>query len=288
MASGPVNAGTGYDSLPGAGPLDRRYAEPSLVNGRPSSDWVHFIALLLAAGADLAAFYQIIAGIMPDLTWWLAALIVSGFTASALYLSHAAGTLLRDAITQRQTSKWVLFLFSLIAWVVLGTVALYVRWLSGTTGSDTSKISIGGGTTDTSDPMVHPKAVLFGALYLATGIVALIGAYLTRNPALSGYLKGLRSYRDNAEEAALAASGYAGARQATARYRGEAERIKQLCEQELEERAGFANELKQYARAVMAAHKQDAPTTDGLFPPPAPDYPPDFVTSSAVSRPMVR
>ena len=72
------------------------FRDGTLLAGRPRSTYLHVLALLLAAGADMGAFVQVVELVLPDQDWldWL---VVSGLTAVVLYLAHMIGVMLREA-----------------------------------------------------------------------------------------------------------------------------------------------------------------------------------------------
>src|SRR5262245_29475324 len=85
-------------------------AAPSRMSGL-----LYYGVLLVAAGIDIATFYQVLALVMrnvPDEIVWLG---VVGFTVTALALAHTIGVRVRDRIDRGKRSlssgsAWLLFI----------------------------------------------------------------------------------------------------------------------------------------------------------------------------------
>lgn len=169
-------------------PAASRVGELDLLVGRPIGHQMHLLALAVAGAADLAAFYTVISTILPDfsIAVWC---VVLGVSAMAVMLSHFAGTAFRDGYEGHLPAGRLLGSIALLAWLGLGLGATYVRWVA---GRDESLSGI--------DPaLAAPTSLMLLALYLATGTVATVGAYITHNRMLSvGFLGDSAQYRDPA------------------------------------------------------------------------------------------
>ena len=121
-----------------------RWGEPgfrdgTLLAGRPRTAYLHVLALVLAAFADVGAFVQIVELAMPLQQDWVIWLVVTGLTAVVLYIAHTVGVMLREARAGEGSSgglggrlaawlgrRFAAFLCTLI-WLALGLMAFWVR-----------------------------------------------------------------------------------------------------------------------------------------------------------------
>jgi hypothetical protein len=122
--------------------------------------------------------------------------------------------------------------------------------------------------TGSDNPLL--AALLFLALYLATGTVAAIAGYLRHNTAAKQYRATLRSRADAAKSAATTIADLTLAQQTKVALDEERRRRAEGWEKAQEEWHAIARRLKQEARLRLAAAAQDPSTTDAYFvPPPA-------------------
>jgi hypothetical protein len=221
----------------------------------------YFIALLVTAGADLAVFDQVVSLVLGMLQPWVVWLTVAGFTAGSLALAHFIGRLLRDQAggdgPGGRTAVWLL----VIPWLLLGVVAFAVRWLVAEDQGSVSTTAVGG-----TDPRIVQLsgAIMFLALYLASGAVAGFGEYLTRNPYRARYRTALRRYHRSLRRLRRSQPRYERTLSALQLHtRGRArERLNHQAAVDLQ--LAFADELKRHAAFLMAAHLQDPAATDGM------------------------
>jgi hypothetical protein len=251
------------------------FRDPSLLGGRPRSTYLHLLALVLAAGADIGAFVQVVELVLP-VSPWAIFLVVAGLTAVVLYIAHMTGVILRDARAKPAgAGGWGAWLrrivvgICLVAWGALGYLAWWVRTtvpLVQTSQFSTGTLGTGStGSTATPDQYTHQSAFLFLGLYAATGIVAAVGAYVTHNPYRGRYVAALRRYRKATERAAATAHqlGRAEAsyqRQATA-LRNAGDTLKSAQALDL----AFTEQLKQGVRLQIAGMARDPAVTDAIF-----------------------
>jgi hypothetical protein len=245
------------------------YADPALVAGRPRGQWLYLAALALAAGADLAAFQQVVALVMRNQAEWLVWLLVLGFTAAALALAHYTGAFWRGTRVGEATAGRLHAALCFGLWLGLGlaafTIRLLIRYDSGSIGSfqlDGTQVG-----ERTSTATVLASALLFLSLYLAAGAVATIGAYLTHNPLLAGYTQALRMHRRAVRRLARSAPSHERARRVLDRHLAEQQRDHDARQAARAERFAVADELKRYAEVLIAAHLQDPAATDGVTRP---------------------
>lgn len=287
-----------------------RWGEPgfrdgTLLAGRPRGTYLHIVALLLAAGADLGAFVQVVELVLPDQDWldWL---VVSGLTAVALYIAHMIGVMLREARAAQPgdggiaglSGGWLGRRFGTfvcaVVWLALGLMAFWVRLTvplpgtvqigggggigsggigSGGIGSGGSGIGSGGigggsatsGTTANSHTL--QSAALFLSLYLATGLVAAVGAYFAHNPYRGRYAAAIRAYRKASERAAASAYQLGQAVAAYEHQRAEIEASQQVLAEATSQDKAFTERLKQSVRIEIAGLARDPAVTDAIFEP---------------------
>jgi hypothetical protein len=258
------------------GPRDRRrfapwggpgHSDPTLIAGRPKIVYLHIIALCLAAGADIGAFFQIVELVLPQQSPLLVLIVVLGFTGTVLYVAHACGVLFRD---RRAGARWVsriMLLVCVLIWLGLGAAALEVRLHVLATSSGQVVIGLGA-TQPSSGPSASTRyeaAILFFALYTATGLVAGVGAYLSHNPLRDSYAAATRAYRKASEQ--LAATAFqAGAAEASCNaHRAELAAAARTLQYAIQARMALAEKLKQFARVLVAQRLKDPAVTDAIF-----------------------
>ena len=84
------------------------------------SDHLHIVVLILAAGADMGAFYQVIARAMGDSSEFFVFLVLIGFTATVLYLGHVIGLTLRNHKAKYDTASLAAVAFCVFVLAGLG------------------------------------------------------------------------------------------------------------------------------------------------------------------------
>lgn len=255
------------------------FRDPTLLGGRPRGAYLHLLALVLAAGADIGAFVQVVELVLTTQSDWAIYLVVAGLTAVVLYIAHMTGAMLRDARAKPTgTGKWGSRLqtwlgrrlvagICVLAWGGLGFLAWWVR--TTVPLSVIGSVSVGtigtGGTTTTQDPYVHQSAFLFLGLYIATGIVAAVGAYFTHNPYRGRYVAAVRGYRKAAERAAASANQLG---RAVASYQRQATELQNANNVLADAKAldlAFTEQLKQSVRLQIAGMAKDPAVTDAIF-----------------------
>jgi hypothetical protein len=237
------------------------------------SGLLYYAVLTVAAGIDIATFYQVLALVMrnvPDEVVWLG---VVGFTVTALALAHTMGVRARERVDEGKqvlgsSSIWLLFSI----WLFVGLTAFVVRLTAAppaVTGG-TTIIEEGQPVVSSSAPAEDPllAALLFLALYCATGTLASVAGYLRHNSAAKRYALTLRNRSDVARVAAASAADLALARQTLAALEEERRRREEGWVKAQEEWQAIARRLKQEARLRLAAAAQNPSVTDAYFEPP--------------------
>lgn len=257
------------------------FRDATLLGGRPRSIYVHAVALVIAIGADIGAFSQVVERAMPDSSPLMVYLVVGGLAAVVLYIAHMVGVMLRDAkathprdaALRKRLLTWlgsrVAPAVCAAAWGSLGYLAYWVR----TTVPPPASPVVGGGVVGggtapaatTTDPYVTQAALLFLGLYAATGIVAALGAYFTHNPYRGKYVAALRAYRKAAEQAAASANQLGRAEASYQRQVTELRNAPQLLSETQALDKAFTEQLKQTVRLLIAGMAKDPAITDAIF-----------------------
>jgi hypothetical protein len=283
---------------------DRGFRDGTLLAGRPRSAYLHAFALLLAAGADVGAFVQVVELVLPSQDWviWL---VVSGLTSVVLYIAHMVGVMIREAKADHSTGgglagrmgawlgrRFAAFVCTAI-WLAVGLMVFWVRYTvplpgtaqlggggigSGGIGSGgIGSGGIGSGSTSVASTSSHllQAAAIFLGLYLATGIVAAVGAYFTHNPYRGRYAAAIRAYRKASERAAASAYQLGMALAVRDRQQAEIDAAAHVLAEAQVQNNAFAQQLKQSARIEIASVAKDPAVTDAIFEPDQSPYQPD-------------
>jgi hypothetical protein len=244
------------------------YADASLVAGQPAGRYVHALAFTLAAGADAAALWQVMQLLLDRSPEWLSALVVAGLTAAVLYLAHMTGALVRDQVAAVRWVRPVKAWLCSAIWGALGLICFWVRLLvipevpvaDGAFGPAQKSATV----PAARDTAVE-NAIVFLGLYVGAGVVAAVGAYVTRNPLAAAYRAAGRAHRRAARRARASAAAF---RKADARWRAQvAARVNaaRILQYRVHDCWTFATELKQHARLVIAQGAQDPAFTDAVL-----------------------
>ncbi len=263
-------AGHGTDLTDGAAADAGVYGNAVLLAGRSRGAYLQLPVLLLAASADVGAFLQVIELVMRRQSQRVVLMVVVGFTATVLCLAHLAGSFLRGRAVGERSGRHLAAWTCLAVWVGLGLVAFWVRLVVRSeplTGAvpDFSADALPATAAEPDLSSVLPSAALFLALYLATGVVAAVGGYLTSNPVRVAYVRALRAYRRATEQAAASAGAYTGAAAYQRMQLVAGQNAATARDVEQQRRRAFAEDLKQYARVLVAQRAQDPAVTDALF-----------------------
>jgi hypothetical protein len=269
-----------------AGPPDFGYAGAAEVAGRPITEIVYWLALALAAGADVAAFHQVVSLVLRNQGDSLIWLMVVGLTAIALTLAHFAGRVARDITAKRGTASWKQFFACAIPWVALGIAAFAIRLIvaDASVGTTVDGTTVGGG--DIGRPARQASAaVLFLALYVGSGAVAAFGEFLNRNPLRSEYRRALRAHDKALTRLSRSQPPYELAVQVYRQHARSRAREEANWQAAREQRLAQADELKRYAAVLIAAHLQDPSVTDAMtLPDRRPIAGPDGPTPAGGTR----
>jgi hypothetical protein len=246
------------------------HADPTMLAGRPRGSYIYLLALLAAAAADIAAFYQVIQLVLGDLTTAWVIVLVIGFTGTALATAHFTGIMLRDRKAGAKWTQVFLIVIAAVAWAALGGLAFWVRLKSsaGTGGTalnlSVTKSSAGSGSV--ADPQgTAPAAAMFAGLYAATGTIALVGGYLIHNPLRAAFTQAVREHRLAAERHALSGRRLRLAEVEREFFAGQITATERVRDEAVLARLALAAELKQRARLELAKRLRDASATDAFL-----------------------
>jgi hypothetical protein len=259
------------------------FRDGALLGGRPVGTYAHALALIIAAGADIGAFTQVVELALPNQSNWVVYLVVGGLTSVVLYIAHMIGVMLRHAKAQHtqgtgrglRVGSWLAMRTAIVGcsavWVALGLLAYWVRKTvplvqtatigGGGIGSGT----VGGGAATGTGNYTPQSAAIFLGLYLATGIVAAVGAFFTHNPYRSRYTAALRGYRKASDRAAASVYQFLQADAAYLRQRSELDAAKLIFDQAVAQERAFSEQLKQSIRLQIARMAGDPAVTDAIF-----------------------
>ena len=171
-----------------------------LIN-RSREDYLSLVIIVLAIGGDIAAFYVVLARVFRG-SPLLILLGTVGFAAAAVGLAHLVGQGLARRRCGDPRASVSLTVASGLVWLILGAAAFVTRLLT------PSGSSAGGGWGVLRGrvrvvlrrwlrlgwlrrlrrhvlghrPLAALPAVLFGALFLASGVAAMVATFLSFNP----------------------------------------------------------------------------------------------------------
>jgi hypothetical protein len=241
------------------------YQRSSELGSRPKSEYIYLLALLIAAGADGAAFHQVVSLVMRTESDWMIGMLVAGLTVISLMLAHLGGRMARDTAAAKGKLTWRDVLICGIPWALLGIAAVIVR-LKINPHSGGLQLNPGAAGKDEGTDKIA-AALLFLVLYAASGMVAGVGEFLTRNPLRTAYRGAVKTMRKAQRKLAKSQPAYqrslAVREVHLASFR---EDLKVLLNAK-RDRIAFGEELKQEAQIMIAAHLQDPSATDGMTEP---------------------
>jgi hypothetical protein len=286
-----VTAAPTYAVVPDRAPTEGTlHGDLSQMTQRPFNGALYLGVLLVAAGIDIATFYQVLALVMknvPDQVVWLG---VVGFTATALALAHTIGVRIRERKDTGDHALGASVWLCAIVWLFVGITAFVVRMVGtvpsasgGTTIIEDGR-AVAPAITGADSPML--AALLFLALYTATGTLAGVAGYLRHNTAAKAYRTSLRTRTVASKQAAQTVADVTLARQTKVALDEERQRREEAWVKTQEEWAAIARRLKQEARLRLAAAAQDPTTTDAYFIPPLRTMPYDGHLVSAPVSPV--
>lgn len=229
------------------------YRDPSVLNGGPAVSLLTWLFVLLAAIADLTAFYTVVALLFkaqPVIVW----LATVGFTAVGVGLAHQIGVGFRQRRSADRRFSAIVWA-SLVAWLGLGAAAFVVRWfvvqLSTALGAGTGFPSDAGPAAPAVDrPLL--AAIFFLVLFVASGLLAGFVGFQNYNPDATALERArkVRSLAAARRETSVAA--LAELRAVRASFVEELERVEQHRAAMRQSTEASVYELKNRARLLLS------------------------------------
>jgi len=277
------------------GARPRSYRDATLMINRSREDYLSLTIILLAIGGDIAAFYVVLARVFRG-SPLLIVLGTVGFAAAAVGLAHLVGQGLARRRCGDPRSSVILTVLAALTWLVLGVSAFYTRLMtpssssSGGFGSGSGGGSGGGFGSAGSGSGAGPgggfgsggsgggfggsssgieltallPAMLFGALFLASGIAAMVATFLSFNPVAGALRRAERRMHDATEKERASRAELERAREALRQQENERDREDQRWRAARQQVVAEMLELQNYARTLMASKKGNPSVTDGL------------------------
>jgi hypothetical protein len=274
---------------PADGVRPRSYRDATLMINRSREDYLSLAIILLAIGGDIAAFYVVLARVFRG-SPFLIVLGTVGFAAAAVGLAHLVGQgLARRRCGDPRASTTLTALAALI-WLVLGVSAFTTRLLTPSSSSSSSFGSGGGGfgsggggfgsgggggfgsgggggfggSSSGIDLSAALPAMLFGALFLASGMAAMVATFVSFNPVAGALRRAERRMYEATERERGTRAELERAREALRQQENEREREDQRWRAARQQVVAEMLELQNYARTLMASKKGNPSVTDGL------------------------
>jgi hypothetical protein len=235
------------------------YRDPDEALGR-EREYARWFFVLMGAAGDAVAFY-IVVGTVFNKQPALIVLFSSGFASVSIGLAHAVGTGWARLRGDDPKANRALWLLCLISWLFLGAVAFLVRLSPAAT---IAKSSVGYGAAAGSSTNSLMPALLFVALFFASGACAICAAYVAFNPLYKTLRRAVKRLRQAVANATSSASAKTLAERDADRYREERARERQRWLVARRQAEANMAELQNYARHCMAVGRQNAPVTEGL------------------------
>lgn len=223
-----------------------RYADQTLPVRRSRADYRAPAVVVLAVGTEIAAFYALLAPVFRG-SASLAVMGTTGFAAAAVGLAHLAGQGLarrrcgdpRESLAQ----TWAAF----AAWFLLGAAAFVTR------------LHIPQGSSASSPGRLEPSpvlpALLFGALFLAGGVTAIVATFVAFNPVAGALRRAEKRLQDATEAERSSRADLERAREALRQQELERRREEQRWRAARQQAMAEMRELQNYARSVAASQR---------------------------------
>jgi hypothetical protein len=262
----------------------RSYRDATLMIDRSREDYLALGIILLAIGGDIAAFYVVLARVFRG-SPFLIVLGTVGFAAAAVGLAHLVGQGLARRRCGDPRASTTLTVLAAATWVVLGVAAFVSRLLtpsgssSGGFGSGGGGFGSGGsgggggfgsggggfgGSSSGIELSAALPAALFGALFLASGMAAMVATFVSFNPVAGALRRAERRMHDATEQERHSRAELERAREALRQQENEREREDQRWRAARQQVVAEMLELQNYARTLMASKKGNPSVTDGL------------------------
>ena len=266
------------------------YRDSTMLINRSREDYLSLAIIVLAIGGDIAAFYVVLARVFRGSTF-LIVIGTLGFAAASVGLAHLVGQGLARRRCDDPRASTVLTAAALTTWFVLGVAAFVTRLLTpSTSSSGSTSFSSGsgfgggssggfgggssggfggssggfGGSSSGLDLSAVLPAMLFGALFLASGVAAMVATFVSFNPVAGALRRAEKRMKEATETERMSRAELERAREALRQQENERDREEQRWQAARQQIAAEMLELQNYARSLMASRKQNPSMTDGL------------------------
>ncbi|MFC3492711.1 hypothetical protein [Glycomyces rhizosphaerae] len=251
--------------------------EKIILAGRSRATWFYLVALVVALGADVVAFYQIMKLAIPENSESFHIMMTAAISLAVVFLAHMIGVSIRHRAEEGRWRPGGVALGMAVAWLGLGVIACYIRLTVEPLGSALSAVDSGGfSPTETPAAPTEPlstgpsetmilNAILFAALYLVAGIIAASGAYALHDPAHARYSRVKHAYEKACLEAEADAERLSRIRQRHAHLLELKAKSELIAAEERVRLALVGDELQNFARHKIAEILKDPAMTDALF-----------------------
>lgn len=275
-----------------AAPIPRSYRDSTMLINRSREDFLALGIIILAIGGDIAAFYVVLARVFRGSTF-LIVIGTIGFAAAAVGLAHLVGQGLARRRCADPRASTTLTLAAFVVWVLLGVASFVTRLLTPSTtssdpfgsssggfgsssggfgagsgfGSSSGGFGSGGGFGSSSsgiDLSAALPAILFGALFLASGVAAMVATFVSFNPVAGALRRAERRLEEATAAERRSRAELERSREALRQQENERDREEQRWAAARQQVAAEMLELQNYARNLMASRKQNPSVTDGL------------------------
>ena len=272
-------------------PQPRTYRDSTMLVNRSREDYLALVIIVLAIGGDIAAFYVVLARVFRGSSLLIAVGTV-GFAAASVGLAHLAGQGLARRRCGDPRASITLTVAAFVTWLLLGIASFVTRLLTPSTSSASSFSSGSGGFGSSSsggfgggsggfggggssggfggsassglDLSAVLPAVLFGSLFLASGVAAIVATFVSFNPVAGALRRAERRMQESADAERASRAELERAREALRQQENERDREEQRWQAARQQIAAEMLELQNYARSLMASRKQNPSMTDGL------------------------
>jgi hypothetical protein len=272
-----------------AAPIPRSYRDSTMLINRSREDFLALGIIILAIGGDIAAFYVVLARVFRGSTF-LIVIGTVGFAAAAVGLAHLVGQGLARRRCGDPRASVTLTVAAFAVWLVLGAASFVTRLLTPSTtssdpfGSSSGGFGSGGGggfgsgggggfgsggggfgsSSGGLELSAVLPAVLFGALFLASGVAAMVATFVSFNPVAGALRRAERRLEDATTAERGSRAELERSREALRQQENERDREEQRWVAARQQVAAEMLELQNYARSLMASRKQNPSVTDGL------------------------
>ncbi|GAA4772302.1 hypothetical protein GCM10023200_00780 [Actinomycetospora chlora] len=272
------------------GARPRSYRDATLLINRSREDYLALGIILLAIGGDIAAFYVVLARVFRG-SPFLIVLGTVGFAAAAVGLAHLVGQGLARRRCGDPRASLTLTVLATLTWLMLGAAAFWTRLMTPSGSSSGGGFGSGGGgfgsgggggfgsggggfgsgggggfgsSSSSIDMSALLPAMLFGALFLASGMAAMVATFVSFNPVASALRRAERRMHEATDRERASRAELERAREALRQQENEREREDQRWRAARQQVVAEMLELQNYARTLMASKKGNPSVTDGL------------------------